>query len=197
MITHLLFFTSSGINAEVKYSLLSGDSGYFSLDEFSGLLRLERPLTPETPPTFELLVKATDRGLPRHLHSVATVMVEVVSLDAYQPVFLSSEFTAQLPESFAVGSQVLSVSALTGGGGGGGPDPIAYRIISGNEDGRFLLDSGTGELFRTEFAFCWFCWWNQMNTFFCSNSSSSGSGSGFGLSAAAERVCVERQINAV
>ncbi|XP_030594549.1 protocadherin Fat 2 isoform X2 [Archocentrus centrarchus] len=132
----------TGINSEVKYSLLSGDDGYFSLDEFSGILRLERPLTPETPPTFELKVKATDRGLPRHLYSVATVTVDVVSLDDYQPVFLSSEYTAQLPESSAVGSEVLSVSALTRDGGG--PDPIVYRIISGNEDGRFLLDSRTG-----------------------------------------------------
>ncbi|KAL3973507.1 hypothetical protein ACER0C_024714 [Sarotherodon galilaeus] len=132
----------TGINSEVKYSLLSGDDGYFSLDEFSGILRLERPLNPETPTTFELKVKATDRGLPRHLHSVATVTVDVVSLDDYQPVFLSSEYTAQLPESSAVGSEVLSVSALTRDSSS--PDPIVYRIISGNEDGRFQLDSRTG-----------------------------------------------------
>ncbi|XP_070692797.1 protocadherin Fat 2 [Pempheris klunzingeri] len=134
----------TGINSEVKYSLLAGDGGYFSLDEFSGILRLERPLTPDTPPTFELKVKATDRGLPRHLYSVATVTVDVVSLDDYQPVFLSSEYMAQLPESLAVGSEVLSVSALTRDGGG--PDPIVYRIVSGNKDGRFLLDSRTGLL---------------------------------------------------
>ncbi|XP_017285240.1 protocadherin Fat 2 isoform X2 [Kryptolebias marmoratus] len=134
----------TGINSEVKYSLLEGDDGYFSLDEVSGVLRLERPLTSDTPPTFELKVRATDRGLPLQLYSVATVTVDVVSLDDYQPVFLSSEYTAQLPESLAVGSEVLSVSALTREGGG--PDPIVYRIISGNEDGRFLLDSRTGLL---------------------------------------------------
>lgn len=132
-----------GINSEVKYSLLAGDSGYFSLDEFSGILRLERPLTSDTPPSFELKVKATDRGLPRHLYSIATVTVDVVSLDDYQPVFLNSEYTAQLPESFAVGLEVLSVSALTRDGGG--PNPVVYRIVSGNEDKRFLLDSHTGE----------------------------------------------------
>ncbi|XP_029020487.2 LOW QUALITY PROTEIN: protocadherin Fat 2 [Betta splendens] len=134
----------TGINSEVKYSLLAGDSGYFSLDEFSGILRLERPLTSDTPPTFELKVKATDRGLPRHLYSVATVTVDIVSLDDYQPVFLNSEYTAQLPESLAVGSEVLSVSALTRDGGG--PTPVVYRIVAGNEDQRFLLDSHTGRL---------------------------------------------------
>ncbi|XP_035505640.2 protocadherin Fat 2 isoform X2 [Scophthalmus maximus] len=134
----------TGINSEVRYSLLTDGGGYFSLDEFSGILRLERPLTPDTPPTFELKVKATDRGLPRHLYSVATVTVDVVSLDDYQPVFLSSEYTAQHPESLAVGSEVLSVSAFSTDGGA--PDPIAYRIVSGNDAGRFLLDSRTGVL---------------------------------------------------
>ncbi|KAK0142930.1 Protocadherin Fat 2 [Merluccius polli] len=134
----------AGINSEVRYSLVSGDGGYFSLDEFSGILRLERPLTPETPPAFQLQVKASDRGLPRHLHSVATVTVDVVSLDDYQPVFLSSEYTAQLPESLAVGSEVLSVSALGGDDGGG--DQILYSIVAGNDDGRFLLDRHTGLL---------------------------------------------------
>ncbi|XP_040031249.2 protocadherin Fat 2 isoform X1 [Gasterosteus aculeatus] len=134
----------TGINSEVKYSLLAGDGGYFSLEEFSGILRLERPLTPDAPATFELKVKATDRGLPRHLSSVAVVTVDVVSLDDYQPVFLNSEYTAQLPESLAVGSEVLSVSALTRDGGG--PDAIVYRIASGNEGGRFLLDTQTGLL---------------------------------------------------
>ncbi|XP_075961283.1 protocadherin Fat 2 [Anarhichas minor] len=134
----------AGINSEVKYSLLAGDGGYFSLEEFSGILRLERPLTSDAPPAFELRVKATDRGLPRHLYSVVAVTVDVVSLDDYQPVFLSSEYTAQIPESLAVGSEVLSVSALTRDGGG--PDPIVYRIASGNEEGRFLLDTRTGLL---------------------------------------------------
>lgn len=123
--------------------MLAGDAGYFSLDEFSGVLRLEQPLTSDTPPTFELKIKATDRGLPRHLYSVATVTVDVVSLDDYQPVFVSSEYTAQVRESLVVGSEVLSVSALTRDGGG--PDPIVYRIISGNEDGRFQLNSETGQ----------------------------------------------------
>ncbi|CAN9515218.1 unnamed protein product [Ophioblennius macclurei] len=134
----------AGINSEVRYSLLSGDGGFFSLDEFSGVLRLERPLTSDGPAAFELQVKATDRGLPRQLSSVATVTVEVVSLDDYQPVFLQAEYRAQLPESSPVGSEVLSVSALSGDGGGS--EPIAYRITSGNEDRRFGMDPQTGLL---------------------------------------------------
>ncbi|KAI1899055.1 hypothetical protein AGOR_G00078740 [Albula goreensis] len=135
----------TGINSEVVYSLLGSDGRYFSLDEFSGILRLERSLTDEPQSTFELKVQATDRGLPRRLYSIATVTVSVVDLDDYQPVFLTTEYSSQIPESTAVGTEILSVSALT-------KDttynvPILYRIISGNEHGKFEINPETGVLF--------------------------------------------------
>uniref|UniRef100_A0A8K9XRK2 FAT atypical cadherin 2 n=1 Tax=Oncorhynchus mykiss TaxID=8022 RepID=A0A8K9XRK2_ONCMY len=134
----------TGINSEVKYSLLEDNSGHFSLEEFSGILRLERSLAENTRSTFELKVKATDRGLPRQLYSVATVTVHVVDLSDYQPVFLSQEYSAQIPESTLVGSEVISVSALTRDGTE--TEPIVYSIVSGNEGGRFYLHPATGVL---------------------------------------------------
>uniref|UniRef100_A0A8C7MGC9 FAT atypical cadherin 2 n=1 Tax=Oncorhynchus kisutch TaxID=8019 RepID=A0A8C7MGC9_ONCKI len=134
----------TGINSEVKYSLLEDNSGHFSLEEFSGILRLERSLAENTRSTFELKVKATDRGLPRQLYSVATVTVHVVDLSDYQPVFLSQEYSAQIPESTLVGTEVISVSALTRDGTE--TEPIVYSIVSGNEGGRFYLHPATGVL---------------------------------------------------
>uniref|UniRef100_A0A672QBP7 FAT atypical cadherin 2 n=1 Tax=Sinocyclocheilus grahami TaxID=75366 RepID=A0A672QBP7_SINGR len=103
--------TLSGINSEVRYSLQGADSGFFSLDEISGILRLERSLADETKATYEMKVKATDRGLPRQLFSFATITVHVVVLSDYQPLFLSSEYSVQIPESLQIGSEVISVSA--------------------------------------------------------------------------------------
>ncbi|XP_030622122.1 protocadherin Fat 2 [Chanos chanos] len=134
----------TGINSEVRYSLQGMDSGFFSLDETSGILRLERSLADEDQSTFDLKVKATDRGLPRHLSSVATVTVHVVDLSDYQPVFHSSEYAAQIPESTPVGTEVLSVSASTREGTGN--EPVVYSIVSGNEDGKFLINPVTGVL---------------------------------------------------
>ncbi|XP_042182005.1 protocadherin Fat 2 [Oncorhynchus tshawytscha] len=134
----------TGINSEVKYSLLEDNSGHFSLEEFSGILRLERSLAENTRSTFELKVKATDRGLPRQLYSVATVTVHVVDLSDYQPVFLSQEYSAQIPESTLVGTEVISVSALTRDGTE--TEPIVYSIVSGNEGARFYLHPATGVL---------------------------------------------------
>uniref|UniRef100_A0AAY4ENR5 Protocadherin Fat 2 n=1 Tax=Denticeps clupeoides TaxID=299321 RepID=A0AAY4ENR5_9TELE len=133
----------TGINSEVRYSLQGPDSSYFSLDEISGILRLERPLM-DAQSTFELKVKATDRGLPRHLHSIATVTVNVVDLSDYQPIFLSPEYTAAIPESTPVGTEVLSVSALARDETS--KEPVLYTIISGNEDRKFQIDTQTGVL---------------------------------------------------
>lgn len=139
----------AGQNSEVRYTLLAGDDGYFSLDEFSGVLRLERVLGPDTPTRFQLKVKASDAGLPHPLHSVAAVTVDVVSLNDYQPIFPSVEYTARVPESLAVGSEVVSVSALDG------DTSVVYSIASGNEDGHFLLDPKTGTTIFTILKHFW------------------------------------------
>lgn len=135
--------TLPGINSEVRYSLQGADSGFFSLDEISGILRLEHSLADEAQSKFELRVKATDRGLPNHLYSIANVTVHVVDLNDYQPVFLSPEYMAEIPESVPVGTEVISVSAQTKDGTGS--EPVRYSIISGNEDRRFQINSETGE----------------------------------------------------
>lgn len=131
----------------MKYSLLEDNSGHFSLEEFSGILRLERSLAENTRSTFELKVKATDRGIPQQLYSIATVTVHVVDLSDYKPVFLSQEYSAHIPECTLVGSEVISVSALTRDGTE--TESIVYSIVSGNEEGRFYLHPATGKvLFR-------------------------------------------------
>nr|XP_015205333.1 PREDICTED: protocadherin Fat 2 [Lepisosteus oculatus] len=135
----------TGINSEVVYSLIDSDSQYFSLDEFSGIIRLEAPLTDESKSPFEMKVQATDRGLPRHLFSVSTVTVNVVDLSDYIPVFLNTEYVAEIPESTALGTEVLSVSALAKDGDQNAD--IVYSIISGNERGKFSMDSKTGDLY--------------------------------------------------
>lgn len=138
------FLISLGINGEVRYSLQGADSGFFSLDQTSGILRLEHSLADQAKSIFELSVKATDRGLPNHRYSLARVTVHVVDLNDYQPVFLSPEYMAEIPESLPVGTEVISVSAQTRDGTGS--EPVRYSIISGNEDGRFQINSETGEI---------------------------------------------------
>lgn len=70
-----------------------------------------------------------------------TVTVSVVGLDDYLPVFLNTEHNVQVPEDARLGMEVLRMATLTRPGA----ENTGYRIVSGNEQGRFRLDARTGE----------------------------------------------------
>uniref|UniRef100_A0A8C4T505 FAT atypical cadherin 2 n=1 Tax=Erpetoichthys calabaricus TaxID=27687 RepID=A0A8C4T505_ERPCA len=135
----------AGINSEVMYSLVDSANNFFSVDESTGILRLEKTLSDATTSVFELKIQATDRGLPHHLSSVAKITVNVVSLSDYVPVFQHSEYFTSVLEGSAIGTEVLRVSAQINDAT---PNVIIfYNIISGNEEGKFTLDSNTGVIY--------------------------------------------------
>lgn len=131
-----------GCNAEVIYSLTDSANGHFSIEESTGVIRLEKPLKDTQLSAFELTVRATDRGSPRPLSALSTVTVSVVDLNEYLPVFLSTEYVAMVTEDVAVGTEVLNLSTLTRDGAEN--TEIQYEIVNGNDHGKFQLNSNTG-----------------------------------------------------
>ncbi|XP_053156770.1 protocadherin Fat 2 isoform X2 [Hemicordylus capensis] len=134
-----------GLNAEVVYSLPESANGHFSVEETTGVIRLEKPLKESQAPVLELTVSATDRGFPHSLSSVATVKVSVVDLKEYLPVFLDTEYVVEVQEDVAVGAEVLNLSSLTRDGVQ--ETEITYEIVNGNDHGKFRLQSDTGILY--------------------------------------------------
>ncbi|XP_067423513.1 protocadherin Fat 2 [Emydura macquarii macquarii] len=134
-----------GCNAEVIYSLTDSANGHFSIEESTGVIRLEKPLKDTQLSAFELTVRATDRGSPRPLSALSTVTVSVVDLNEYLPVFLSTEYVAMVTEDVAVGTEVLNLSTLTRDGAEN--TEIQYEIVNGNDHGKFQLNSNTGILY--------------------------------------------------
>ena len=65
----------------------------------------------------------------------------MVGLEDYLPVFLSTEHSVQVPEDAQRGTEVLRLATLTRPGA----EKTGYRVVSGNEQGRFRLDARTGE----------------------------------------------------
>lgn len=131
-----------GCNAEVIYSLTDSADGHFSIEETTGVIRLEKPLKDTQISAFELTVCATDRGSPRPLSALTTVTVSVVDLTEYLPVFLSTEYVATVTEDVAVGTEVLNLSTLTRDGAEN--TEIKYEIVNGNDQGKFQINSNTG-----------------------------------------------------
>lgn len=137
------FLFIPGLNSDILYSLVSSGDGFFSIDEHTGVMSLERPLDREVQSVYELKARASDQGSPR-LSSLCQVVVSVLDINDNPPVFEHREYTATVSENVAVGTQVLRVQAASRDADANGE--ISYSIISGNEHGMFSVDSRTGEL---------------------------------------------------
>nr|XP_012324907.1 protocadherin Fat 2 isoform X1 [Aotus nancymaae]XP_012325578.1 protocadherin Fat 2 isoform X1 [Aotus nancymaae] len=132
-----------GPNAQVVYSLPDSAEGHFSIDATTGVIRLEKPLQVRPQAPLELTVRASDLGTPIPLSTLGTVTVSVVGLEDYLPVFLNTEHSVQVPEDAPPGTEVLQLATLTRPGA----EKTGYRVVSGNEQGRFRLDAHTGILY--------------------------------------------------
>nr|XP_027794365.1 protocadherin Fat 2 [Marmota flaviventris] len=132
-----------GANAQVVYSLTDSAEGQFSIDATTGVIRLEKPLEAGPQTALELTVRASDLGSPIPLSTLGTVSVSVVGLEDYLPVFLNTEYSVQVREDAPDGTQVLQLATLTRPGA----EKTGYRIVGGNERGRFRLDASTGFLY--------------------------------------------------
>ncbi|XP_063314156.1 protocadherin Fat 1 isoform X2 [Pelobates fuscus] len=138
----------TGLNQKVQYSLVNSAEGQFSIDELSGTIILEKPLDRELQAAYTLAVKATDQGLPRKLSTVTSVVVSVLDINDNPPVFELREYGANLSEDVEIGTEVLQVYATS-------RDievnaEILYKIISGNEHGKFSINPLTGSIFVIE-----------------------------------------------
>ncbi|KAG8453727.1 hypothetical protein GDO86_000378 [Hymenochirus boettgeri] len=135
----------SGLNHKVQYSLVSSAEGQFSIDELSGIISLEKPLDRELQSLYTLTVKATDQGLPRKLSSLASVAVSVLDINDNPPVFEHREYGSSLSEDVGVGTEVLQVYATSRDIEANAE--ITYKIVSGNEHGKFSINPATGMIF--------------------------------------------------
>ncbi|MED6264863.1 long-chain fatty acid transporter fat1, partial [Characodon lateralis] len=135
------------LNSDIVYSLADSADGFFSINEQTGVITLERPLDRELQSVYELKARASDQGSPRY-SSLCEVVVSVLDINDNPPVFEHREYTASLSEDVAVGTQVVRVQAASRDADANGE--ISYSIISGNEHGMFSVDPHTGDVFVIE-----------------------------------------------
>ncbi|KAK3923329.1 Protein dachsous [Frankliniella fusca] len=102
-----------GVNAEVVYSLADtpdSHSGWFQVDEVTGVVSLRAHVDCETDPQPRLLVVATDKGTPP-MSSTATVLVTIHDVNDNEPIFDQSFYNVTVAENEARGCSILKVSA--------------------------------------------------------------------------------------
>ena len=134
----------TGLNRKISYSLLNSADGQFSINEFSGIIQLEKPLDRELQAVYTLTLKAVDHGLPRRLTATGTIVLSVLDINDNPPVFEYREYGATVSEDILIGTEVLQVYAASRDIEANAE--ITYSIIRGNEHGKFSIDSKTGNL---------------------------------------------------
>ncbi|TSK49682.1 Protocadherin-16 [Bagarius yarrelli] len=145
-------------NGEVHYSIISGDeSELFSLDQWTGSLRLRRTLDNEQESSHILIVQASDG---QGHFALAPVTIEIKDINDNRPFFPLKTVTASIRENQPQNTLVTILHAIDHDAGAFGQ--LKYYIIDKLGNGResFIVNQTSGEI-RTRFSFDF----EKLNTF--------------------------------
>ncbi|XP_026296983.1 fat-like cadherin-related tumor suppressor homolog isoform X4 [Apis mellifera] len=133
----------SGENAYISYSIDNIQKVPFEIDHFSGIVKTKQVLDYETMKREYLLhVRVSDWGMPFRRQAEMRLHVKVRDVNDNRPQFERIDCSGHVPRYVSIGSEIITVSAIDFDAG----NIISYRIVSGNEDGCFALDSASGVL---------------------------------------------------
>uniref|UniRef100_A0A8C3RDC2 Cadherin EGF LAG seven-pass G-type receptor 2 n=1 Tax=Cyanoderma ruficeps TaxID=181631 RepID=A0A8C3RDC2_9PASS len=130
----------SGDNSRLVYTLLETSTGFpFAINNSTGWIVVASELDREVLDFYSFGVKAEDQGTPPKA-SMASVSVTILDVNDNSPEFTQREYSARLNEDAAVGTSVLTVSAVDRDAN----SIITYQISSGNTRNRFSITSQSG-----------------------------------------------------
>ncbi|XP_019328267.1 PREDICTED: LOW QUALITY PROTEIN: cadherin EGF LAG seven-pass G-type receptor 2, partial [Aptenodytes forsteri] len=130
----------SGDNGRLVYTLLETGAGFpFAINNSTGWIVVASELDREAVDFYSFGVEAQDQGDPP-MASSASVSVTVLDVNDNSPEFTRREYGARLNEDAAVGTSVLTVSAVDRDAN----SVITYQISSGNTRNRFSITSQSG-----------------------------------------------------
>ncbi|KAL1394428.1 hypothetical protein pipiens_003054 [Culex pipiens pipiens] len=142
--------SDSGTNAELKYNLskpATPQKEYFSIDSLTGSLTLLAPLDYEETKEFLLIVQATDQSsnATERMTTSATARIMVTDVNDNSPSFVvpqAQDTVVYISDSLEVNQIVAHTVAIDRDSGENGR--IVYKIVSGNDDERFVIDPDSG-----------------------------------------------------
>ncbi|XP_062317693.1 uncharacterized protein LOC134021171 isoform X2 [Osmerus eperlanus] len=163
-----LVFSVLAVDADgdtIIYSIdqSSPDADYFKVDlPNSGTVMLVKPLDYETKTQLNVTIYATEMNTPEQFMTSITVTVDVTDGDDQYPQFLPCTLLFQDQSSRICANPVYSVNVTEGeqdivldfspgpihavDGDRSLSSPLNYTILSGADNGRFLMDRVTGEV---------------------------------------------------
>uniref|UniRef100_A0A8D2J9S6 Cadherin EGF LAG seven-pass G-type receptor 2 n=1 Tax=Varanus komodoensis TaxID=61221 RepID=A0A8D2J9S6_VARKO len=130
----------SGENARLEYALVDTSSDFpFTINNNTGWIVVASELDREAVDFYNFGVEARDHGSPP-MTSSASVSITILDVNDNNPEFTQKEYTMRLNEDAAVGTSVLTVSAIDRDVN----SVITYQITNGNTRNRFSITSQSG-----------------------------------------------------
>ena len=134
----------TGINADIRFLITSGDiTNSFSINELSGEILVTSPLDRERGEIVNLTIAARDQGIPPQQDSF-NIVIYLLDVNDFVPSFSQISYELSINEASISGARVGQVEAVDNDQGPNGT--VTYRILEGAE-GKFAIDSHTGEIF--------------------------------------------------
>lgn len=135
----------SGFNSKLVYAISSGnENGCFSIDTFSGDLRLVCPLDRESKGFYILNITVYDLGIPQ-TSAWKFIAVNVMDVNDNPPVFDQPRYVIHVPENKEVNSVIFTCRAADLDSDMSGK--VQYSLLTMTD--MFRMDEFTGELIVT------------------------------------------------
>ncbi|XP_040904012.1 cadherin EGF LAG seven-pass G-type receptor 3 [Toxotes jaculatrix] len=132
--------TDSGDNARLEYRLTGTSSDTpFVINSATGWVTVSSILDRESVEHYFFGVEARDYGMPP-LSATASVTITVMDVNDNRPEFLQKEYYARLNEDAAVGTSVVTVTAVDRDVN----SAVTYQITGGNTRNRFAISTAGG-----------------------------------------------------
>lgn len=132
--------TDNGDNARLEYRLTgTGTDTPFVINAATGWVSVKSELDRESVEHYFFGVEARDYGAPP-LSATASVTITVLDVNDNRPEFLQKEYYVRLNEDAAVGTSVVSVTAVDRDVN----SAVTYQITGGNTRNRFAISTAGG-----------------------------------------------------
>lgn len=132
--------TDNGDNARLEYRLTgTGTDTPFVINAATGWVTVSSELDRESVEHYFFGVEARDYGAPP-LSATASVTITVMDVNDNRPEFLQKEYYVRLNEDAAVGTSVVSVTAVDRDVN----SAVTYQITGGNTRNRFAISTAGG-----------------------------------------------------
>lgn len=132
-----------GENAYISYLIANLVKVPFEIDHFSGVVKTTMLLDYESMRReYVLRVRASDWGIPYRRQTEMQLTVKIKDVNDNRPQFEKIDCIGHVPRYLPINSEILTLSAIDFDAG----NDISYRIVSGNEDGCFNMDSTSGTI---------------------------------------------------